>query len=70
MKKLTLEVTGMRCEGCANAVDAALGRVDGVRRVDVSLDDGRAEVVGDEELAAADLVAAVAEAGYDASPLA
>lgn len=68
MRKLTLEVTGMKCEGCAGAVDAALGRVEGVRRVDVSLEDGRADVVGDDALAADDLVAAVEAAGYDAAP--
>ena len=67
MKKLELEVTGMKCEGCARAVDAAPGGVDGVRRVDVSLDDGRAEVVGDEALDAEALVAAVEEAGHGAS---
>lgn len=68
MKKLTLEVTGMKCEGCANAVDAALERMEGVRRVEVTLDDGRAELVADDGLAADDLVAAVEEAGYGASP--
>lgn len=30
MKKLSLDVDGMKCEGCASAVDAALGRVGGV----------------------------------------
>jgi copper chaperone CopZ len=67
MKKLALEVTGMKCEGCARAVDAALSRVEGVRRVDVSLADGRAEVVGDDALGDDALVAAVEEAGYGAS---
>lgn len=68
MKRLTLEVTGMKCGGCANAVASALSGVEGVRRVEVSLDDGRAELVADDGLAAGDLVAAVEEAGYDASP--
>lgn len=67
MKMLELEVTGMKCEGCARAVDPAPGGVDGVRRVDVSLDDGRAEVVGDEALDAEALVAAVEAAGHGAS---
>lgn len=68
MKKLTLEVTGMKCEGCANAVDAALDRVDGVRRADVSLEGSRAELILDDEASEADLVAAVEEAGFGASP--
>lgn len=66
MKKLALEVTGMKCEGCANAVRSALKRVEGVRRAEVSLDRGAAEVVGDDGLAEDDLVAAVEEAGYGA----
>ena len=66
MKKPTLEVTGMKCEGCASVVRSALESVKGVRRVEVYLDDGRAELVADDGLAADDLVAAVEEAGYGA----
>ena len=67
MKKLTLDVTGMKCEGCANAVDAALGRVEGVRRVEVSLEEGRAEIVADDDLVPDELVTATEQAGYGAS---
>lgn len=64
MKKLTLDVTGMKCEGCANTVDAALSRVDGVRRVEVSLEDARAALVLDDTVSETEIVAAVEEAGY------
>lgn len=66
MRKLTLEVTGMKCGGCANAVRSALDRVEGVRRVEVSLDDARAELVLEDGVWEEDLVAAVEGAGYGA----
>lgn len=69
MKRLALEVTGMKCEGCANAVGAALSRVDGVRRSDVSLEEKRADLVLDDEVEEDVLVRAVEEAGYGAQRL-
>jgi len=36
MDTLTLEVTGMTCGGCENAVKRALGRLDGVGDVSAS----------------------------------
>ncbi|MFB6368149.1 MAG: heavy-metal-associated domain-containing protein [Gemmatimonadota bacterium] len=67
MKKLTLDVDGMKCEGCENAVDSALSGVEGVRRTDVSHEDDRADLVLDDEVSADELVGAVEEAGYQAS---
>lgn len=66
MKKLSLHVDGMKCDGCANSVDAALSRVDGVRRADVSLDEERADLVLDDDVEKEALVRAVEEAGYRA----
>lgn len=68
MRNLMLEIDGMKCEGCASSVDAALRRVADVRRVDVSLEESRARVVGDDDLDEDALVAAVEEAGYEARP--
>ena len=64
MKNVTLNVTGMTCEGCATTVSTALKRVDGVRRADVSLDAEEANLVLDDEVREQDLVAAVTRAGY------
>ncbi len=64
MKNVTLNVTGMTCEGCATTVSTALKRVDGVRRADVSLEAEEANLVLDDDVRAEDLVAAVARAGY------
>lgn len=67
MKQVTLDVPEMKCGGCANAVRSALGTLEEVRRVDVSLDEGRVEVVGDDGLDPDELVAATEEAGYGAT---
>jgi len=63
-----LPIQGMTCAGCAQRVEQALAGVPGVTRAEVNLASERAAV---ETLAgrvrAADLIAAVRRAGYDAS---
>lgn len=67
MKNLELQVTGMGCEGCATAVRSALEKVEGARRVQVSLEEASAHVLAEDTVTGDDLVAAVAAAGYGAS---
>lgn len=66
MKNVTIEVSGMMCEGCANSVENALKGVSGVKRADVSLEEKRARLSVDDEVAEPDLVTAVENAGYGA----
>lgn len=37
MKTITLKLSGMSCQGCANTLKVALSRVSGVRRADVGV---------------------------------
>ena len=67
MKNVNLTISDMKCDGCAEAVRAALVRVEGVRRADVSLDEKTARVVADDAVRTDDLTAAVERAGYAAS---
>ena len=60
-------ITGMTCGHCVAAVTKELEALDGVDAVQVSLDRGAATVVGDADDAA--VLAAVAEAGYEAVPV-
>jgi copper chaperone CopZ len=61
-----LKITGMTCQHCVAAVQKALAAVDGVTEVvEVDLDSGSATVRGSASNAA--LIAAVREAGYQAS---
>lgn len=68
MKQTTLNVTGMKCDGCAESVTSALEGVEGVRRADVSLDEGRAEVESEGSVTLDSLVAAVESVGFGAKP--
>ena len=62
--KVALDVSGMTCGGCANAVQAALMKIDGVKAAYVSADDGRAEIAFDDKKTNLDaLIAAVDNAG-------
>lgn len=60
-----LKVTGMSCNHCSAAVKDALEEVQGVEAVSVDLASGAARVEGEANAEA--LVAAVREAGYEAT---
>ncbi len=63
----TLNVTGMMCQHCVAHVRKALEGVDGVSAVDVSLEAGTATVEAADSVTDEALVAAVVDAGYEAS---
>lgn len=66
MRHVTLNITGMSCGHCLNAVNQALGRLDGVRIDSVRI--GRADLQYDETLIGPDvIISAIADAGYQAS---
>lgn len=64
--KTILKVKGMTCQHCVQSVTKALQGVAGVRRVNVSLERGRAEVEHSEGVSTASLTQAVTDAGYEA----
>lgn len=65
MQRVTLDIEGMSCGHCLNAVNRALSALPGVEIDSVAI--GRAEVRFDEHLASpAQLEAAVGDAGYRA----
>ncbi|MDP2308708.1 MAG: heavy metal-associated domain-containing protein [Pseudomonadota bacterium] len=64
MDTMTLEIDGMSCGGCVLSVEKALGRVEGVTKVVVSLETKRAVVEG-KGLDRQRLADAVTDAGYD-----
>ncbi|MFB6069986.1 MAG: heavy-metal-associated domain-containing protein [Halanaeroarchaeum sp.] len=61
----TLTVTGMSCEHCEQTVTEALEGVPGVTAASADRESDRAVVEGDADIDR--LVAAVDDAGYDAS---
>lgn len=67
MKTITLNVTGMSCEGCANSVKSALSQVAGVQVADVNLAEKKAVLEVEDTVEATDLVGAVEAASYQAT---
>jgi copper chaperone len=65
MGTITLNVEGMTCGHCEEAVTKALRQVQGVERVEVSRQQGKARVEGDPDVDR--LVMAVREEGYQAA---
>ena len=66
MRHITLNITGMSCGHCLNAVNQALGRLPGVQIDSVRI--GRADVQYDETVTGPDAITrAIADAGYQAS---
>jgi Cu+-exporting ATPase len=70
-ERLDLAISGMHCAGCVGRVEQALRAAPGVLSADVNLATERARVIAlPGQVAPGDLVAAVAAAGYGATPLA
>jgi len=67
MKKIHLNVEGMSCEHCVKHVTEALEGVPDVKKAKVSLKKNSAEVTAQDSVTPESLVAAVVEAGYEAS---
>ena len=69
MKKETYDVTGMSCAACSSRVEKAVARQSGVQQVSVNLLKNSMVVEYDESaISSAQIVAAVEQAGYGASP--
>ncbi len=58
-------VPDVSCEHCVHAITSELGKIDGVRKVDVNLDSKLVTVEAEEIVSDAELRAGIDEAGYD-----
>jgi len=61
----TIYIVGMTCQHCVEAVEAALGRVNGVTDVEVDLDSGTATFSEEKPVDMATVRQAVADEGYE-----
>jgi copper ion binding protein len=64
MSTTSYHVTGMTCGHCVAAVTEEVGRLPGVRHVQVDLAAGEVTVTSDSALDESAVAAAVGEAGY------
>lgn len=66
MATADIKIEGMTCEGCVKSLTRALQAVPGVQKVQVLLDEGRAEVTYDPaRTGVAEFQRAVEHAGYE-----
>lgn len=64
-----LRAEGFSCPSCVNKIEKQVGRLKGVENVTVRFATARIEIDHDEsQVSVDDLVAAVAKAGYKATP--
>ena len=64
MKKLKLSIQGMHCASCASNIEKSLGKVEGVKSVNVSLMMKKGYVEAEDNVSDEELKKAVARAGY------
>jgi copper chaperone len=66
METTTVKISGMTCMGCVGGVKRVLQAVNGVSKVDVSLDEGQARLEYDPAVAGpVQFKAAIEDAGYE-----
>lgn len=68
MKNIIIKIKGMGCQNCVNAVMKSLSEIDGINKVNVSLEKELAEVEYDELKVNADkMIETIKELEYEAS---
>ncbi|WKD59431.1 heavy-metal-associated domain-containing protein [Corynebacterium caspium] len=70
MAQYTYNVTGMTCGHCEGAVREEISEIAGVTAVSADHKTGLVTVDTEKEIATADIIAAIKEAGYEAVPTA
>jgi copper chaperone len=64
-RNVSLAINGMSCGGCVGSVKSVLGRIPGVRVLDVAIGNATVAVEGDRATDA-DLLQAIQKAGFTA----
>lgn len=67
VRRETLAVTGMSCDGCERNVENALERTTGVRKATADHQSDTVEAVVEDDIAETSLVDVIHSAGYDVS---
>ncbi|MEW5550767.1 copper chaperone CopZ [Peribacillus frigoritolerans] len=66
MENVTLNVSGMSCGHCVNAVEGNVGKLAGVESVKVHLDAGKVDVAFDKEKVSLEKIKeTIGDQGYD-----
>ncbi|MGM9919794.1 MAG: copper chaperone CopZ [Bhargavaea sp.] len=66
MKEITLDVRGMSCGHCVNAIEGSVGELQGVRHVKVDLQKAQVSLSYDESaVSLAEIQEAIEDQGYE-----
>jgi copper chaperone len=66
MENITLNVAGMSCGHCVNAVEGSVGKLSGVQSVKVHLESGKVDVAYDTDKVSLDEIKeTIDDQGYD-----
>jgi copper chaperone CopZ len=60
-----INVIGMTCDHCINAVTDELTKIPGVTEVKIDLDSGEVDILSDFEINRIEITTAIEEAGYE-----
>lgn len=67
MKKVSLKIEGMHCEGCSNRLTRVLENLDGVISANVSLENKKADIEYNEDtLNIEEMKEAISDVGFEA----
>ncbi|MEO5860453.1 MAG: heavy-metal-associated domain-containing protein [Pyrinomonadaceae bacterium] len=67
IKRTTVTAPDIVCGGCANAINNAFGRVDGVSNVDVDVETKEVKVDHESSISREDIVKVLDKAGFPVS---
>ncbi|RHW37509.1 copper resistance protein CopZ [Lysinibacillus yapensis] len=66
MENVTLNVKGMSCGHCVNAIEGSVGKLEGVEKVKVNLGAGQVDVsYNNEKVSLNEIKEAIDDQGYD-----
>ncbi|PWW17539.1 copper chaperone [Cytobacillus oceanisediminis] len=66
MENVTLKVSGMSCGHCVKAVEGSVGKLNGVEKVSVDLDNGQVQVQYDSSTVSLEQIKeTIDDQGYD-----
>ncbi|CAM3646888.1 copper chaperone CopZ [Cytobacillus oceanisediminis] len=66
MENITLKVSGMSCGHCVKAVEGSVGKLNGVEKVSVDLDNGQVQVQYDSSAVSLEQIKeTIDDQGYD-----
>jgi copper chaperone len=66
MENVTLKVSGMSCGHCVKAVEGSVGKLNGVEKVSVDLDNGQVQVQYDSSAVSLEQIKeTIDDQGYD-----